>query len=474
MHLPQLVPVGDSAAELLTPRWDAVVVVSPSFRALDERPLAEAVRQIEPLDARVGKQVVAVHAPGLANSRLVLAPTGPLDGDHDDVSRFAQAAVAGVTCARDMGASRVLLLVARQPVDPSFERAVEVAVFAALHVLAVDDGATVKELGFQVPAGIEGDELARVARAIERARGLERAILQHGSSPEHVVNTVAQRLAGLPVGVEVASADAIDVQYPLLAACGGGRVLNLSYESAAASEQLLVAAAAFCAPGEGQSGGLDARVTVALACALTLLAAELKPRQVSLEVQLALGTTAPVLAPGASAITCHSGRKIWAGSAMGEMLLLADCLSLFRERAKSLALPRVISLGMSSPQVARALGRCTVVVDNGPARQSRLGSSLVALGERWGDRLELLSLRAEDHDRMQQAGGALRFDSDRTPTADAAWLRLASGLDRHGRGTRRPLAYTHLDVGPSLRATSDGNMEAGALVTLAARWLIDN
>lgn len=68
---------------------DALVVISPFPTAVPLIDNFEAVyAAAKAVDAAVGSDVVVIACAAAPGSRLVLAPTGPLDRDYDDVRRY--------------------------------------------------------------------------------------------------------------------------------------------------------------------------------------------------------------------------------------------------------------------------------------------------------------------------------------------------------------------------------------------------
>src|SRR5262245_14800171 len=105
--------VKDAAAAVAARDFDAVLLVAHDPAAVALPPLHAALRALQRADQGFAAPDRATlwPAPGAAGDRLVLAPTGPLRRDHDDVRRYAEAAARGMTRARDAGARSVLLLV---------------------------------------------------------------------------------------------------------------------------------------------------------------------------------------------------------------------------------------------------------------------------------------------------------------------------------------------------------------------------
>src|SRR5262249_4897998 len=120
-------------------RFDAVVFVTAGpFTAATAKPLGELRRAVEAAAASgaslfSGKAAVScTPAPALAGGRLVIATTGSLAHDTDDVRRFAEAGAAAIKRAQRAGATSPLLLVSAPPRDARYRRAGQVTLLGAL------------------------------------------------------------------------------------------------------------------------------------------------------------------------------------------------------------------------------------------------------------------------------------------------------------------------------------------------------
>lgn len=97
-------------------------------------------------------------------------------------------------------------------------------------------------------------------------------------------------------------------------------------------------------------------------------------------------------------------------------------------------------------------------MDNGPAKKSGHSNNLHKSGDLIGDPFEISTLRLDDidyHRGKAQGDDILQsgnVPSSRTPRGHqtpAAFLLLASGLDKHGSGSEKPLKFSHLDIAGS-------------------------
>jgi len=129
----------------------------------------------------------------------------------------------------------------------------------------------------------------------------------------------------------------------------------------------------------------------------------------------------------------------------------------------------------------RTYGPYSALLDNGPAKKQKLGKNLQKVGEIWGDPFELSLLRKEDFNFIKPKNST--FDviqasvgqSHRGHQYPAAFLAVASGLNKHGLNSDHPLSYTHLDIAGSAIENNDfqyGKTTACTLVTLTARYIL--
>ena len=521
MAIPKLIEVADGAlASVDSEAWDAVVVVSPTLNLTDLSAIHGPLRAAADVDACVGKDVVVVHAKGLAGGRLVFAPTGPIHRDWDDVRRYGDAAKAGVRRARDAGAKRPLLLVPRVPVDGPFDKALEVSLLGALEGLweplearearGEQELEPVTHLGFAASAGADGARIGKAVAAVEAGRRLARDLA--GAEPERMTPSAfasfcRDAFAGSQVEVAVVDdAGEIRRSYPLLAAVARASfgverhrpcVLRLRYEGAGPIRETLLCA------GKGviyDTGGADLKVGghmagmsrdkggAAAVVGFLRALAEVVPAglRVVAEIGLVRNSVGADAYVADEILTSHAGVRVRVGNTDAEgRLVLADLLSHLREAAKGAESPRILSLATLTGHAARAVGPYTVAIENGPARKLRLAAGLSMVGDQWGDPVEVSRLRREDFDFIRprtpaddvlQCNNAPSSATDRGHQFPAAFLLRASGLEAHGADARTPLPFVHLDLGGSACEGGDwqhGRPTAAMVTGLAARWAID-
>lgn len=520
MAIPRLVPVPVLGAALdpSSPEFDAVVAVTDRLEALPA-PLAGPAGRAAGIDASMAERATLVCADDLPGSRLVVAPTGPLGRDHDDVRRFADAARDGVLRARDAGSRKPLLVICRPPGDEDYARAVEVSVLGALAALwepleareslGETKAEPVAKLGVAVHEGADPTVAARIAAALEEGRRLARDM--GGTQPERMTPSAmaalcVEQLTPAGVTVEVVSdPEVLSRDYPLLMAVARAsmaverhhpRVIRLEWSGPGEIEETLLFA------GKGLSydtGGSDLKVSghqagmsrdkggAAAVAGLFLTAARLKPKGLRLVAEI--GAVRNSIGPDAfvtdEILVSHGGKRVRVGNTDAEgRLVLADLLSHLRVRALGEPGPRLFTLATLTGHAGRATGCYSIALDNGPARAIGIADSLEREGDLWGDPFTVSRLRREDFEFVRprsKADDLLSCNNEpssmtaRGHQFPMAFLVLAAGLERHGRDGARPLAFTHLDIGGSATEKTDwqhGRPTAAPVVALAARFVL--
>jgi leucyl aminopeptidase len=510
MATPSILTVTSADALLADARFDALVLVTDGTPS-GSPTVDQAIDQARAIDARVGRDVLllAAQVPG---GRLVVAPTGPLTRDFDDVRRFADAARAGVQRARDAGAVAPALWVLGRG---TFAHAEEVAVLGALAWLwepleareAHGEAAVepVQRLGIVSP---KAPAYAPIVEALEAGKRLARDLT--GTEPERMrpeafAAMCIDAFMDSPVRVDVLEDfDTLAYQYPLLMAVARAslaverhrpRVVQLEY----VGEGPIVHSVFLAGKGlTYDTGGSDLKVGGIMAgmsrdkggagavAGIFKVLALLRPKGVRVVGELGVlrNSTGPDAYVTDEIITSHAGVRVRVGNTDAEgRLVLADLLSHLRSYALDAPQPRVLSLATLTGHVGRAMGAYSALLENGAARAEKLGDALDALGEAWGDPFERSRLRREDYDFIKPRSRADDVISANTLPSSVtarghqyptAFLTVASGLAQHGGDSPRPLPFAHIDLGGS--ATEGGDWQHGrptaASMTAVALWVL--
>lgn len=500
----RLVPV-DRPANAVTGAggFDAVVFVRGEIDGEVPAPLTALLGALRAADAKADAQVGMIPAPGLAGGRLIVAPTGPLRRDHDDVRRFADAARAGLRRARDAGARSPLLWIGPAPDDARYRRSVEVAIAGALgglweplearEALGAEVCEPVAQIGC-VAAGKPVDA-AMLRRVAEVESGLRLARDLCGTEPERMApprfaEFCVEAFAGSGVEVEVVEdRDVLERNYPLVTAVARAslgverhrpRIVRLEYAGSGPIESTLLFAGKGLTYDTGgadlKAGGVMAGMSrdkggAAAVAGFMLTLSRLKVPGVRVIAELgavrnSIGADSYV---SDEIIRSHAGTRVRIGNTDAEgRLVLADLLSHLRERALRESDPRLFSVATLTGHSMRAAGLYSIALDNGPARALGVAQSLSDAGDLLGDPFEVSRLRREDWDFVaprSRADDVLSCNSapstatNRGHQFPMAFLALAAGLSQHGADGARPLPFTHIDIGGS--ACEGGDWQHG-------------
>ncbi|RKP00847.1 hypothetical protein CXG81DRAFT_5608, partial [Caulochytrium protostelioides] len=360
-----------------------------------------------------------------------------------------------------------------------------------------------KEIGVAMPSGAPEAAFASTLRfvdAVERGRALARDV--GGSDPErmspqrcatHIREALAQ-VADCPVSYEALTDQAtLEQEYPLLTAVTRASdsvprhapvVVTMRYASpdpSAVKENLFLV-------GKGvtyDTGGLDVKtggamrgmsrdkLGAAAVAGLMLTTALLRPTRVNIVahccfVRNSCGANGYV---DDEVLVSRAGVRVLVGCTDAEgRMIMADALHHAKQEA--LALPataapaKLFTVATLTGHVIRAYGPYMGLVPNGVAREDGTAARLDAAAHVWGDPAERSSLRREDYaliaapaDRTADVLQANTQPSTLTPRGHqypAAFLAVASGLDRHGLDSAQPLAYVHMDIAGSAECSHPG------------------
>lgn len=476
--------------------YDCVLLVGHDLATVRLPPVQGALKSAKALDAGFAGRTALWPAASAAGGRLVMAPTGPIARDYDDVRRYGEAASRGVRLARDAGSKKILLVVqAPRQGNDRYEHAAVVAALGAraglwqpLEAREARGAAKVepvKVIGVTVVEEKEPfDRMdARWVTAVDD--GLRLAKDLAGTEPERMAPPkfaayVQEAFRGTGVKVSVVKAPAqLNESYPLLMAVARASmpvrrhqpcVIRLEYTPPGRANETFLFA------GKGltyDTGGADIKAGGHMAgmsrdkgggaavAGLLLTAAKLQLEGVKLIAELGVVRNSA----GADAyvadeiLTSHAGVRVRVGNTDAEgRMVLADLLSHLRIRAQKEIQPHLLSVATLTGHAGRAVGPYSIALDNGPARSARVAERLGNVGDDWGDPFEISRLRREDYDFVRPrtlADDVLQCNnlpSSATPRGHqfpAAFLAIASGLNQHEGDSAKPIPFTHVDIGGS-------------------------
>ncbi len=520
MAYPVAVNITDIQSAMNSDQWDALIIVAPDFELLDPQPAKESqlndfIQQTASIDGRIGNAPVLLVTELVPGKRLILSPTGDVNGDYADARNFGDAANAAILMAAAAGATHPLLWVKGAPQNELYTFAAEVAYLGTTQALwqplearefhteeAIE---TVKTIGLYAGAG-EIDE--QWLDALESGCRVARDLC--GTEPERMAppkfaEYCQQTFEGSAVNVTVLDDMKMMVEeYPMLMAVARAsvtvkrhqpRVIRLEYCGKGKTEKTLLLA------GKGlvyDTGGADLKVGghmagmsrdkgggAAVAGFMAVLA-KLQPAGIKVIAEIgavrnSIGSDAFV--PD-EIITSHHGVRVRIGNTDAEgRLVLGDLLSHLRIDAIDSVKPELFSIATLTGHAARAVGPYTALVENAPARANGLSQKMVVHGDAWGDPCEISRSRREDWSFIQprtkaddvlscnNAGSAVTARGHQFPMA---FLAISSGLDKHGCDSNLPLPFVHIDIAGSGVEGGDwqhGKPTAASVVMLAATYL---
>ncbi|MBN3317502.1 YH24 aminopeptidase, partial [Atractosteus spatula] len=477
-------------------RFDGIILVADSVDKLPEklRCLQEPLQDYKSVDRGLCEEVVVLKVPGLPGNRLVFACTGPVNRDYDDVRRFSDAAVSGVKRAVKAGVQRPLLVC---PPHSSYAKSPLVAVLGALHALYVplelreaavmEKDHKVETLGVWVPEETQGKWITHLATALESGRVVCRDI--GGSDPERMAAPrVAQYVQDLFKGTEVkvsviSHVGELQKEYPCLAAVnrcangkGPGRVIKLEYCGEGPIENTLLLV--------GKVRPRTHSVHPPLCLAVPSVLAKLKPKHLKV-----LGAMAMVRnSVGADCyvsdelIVSRAGQRIRVGNTDAEgRMVMADLLCEMKEKALSEVAPQIFTIATLTGHAIRAMGsNYSIIMDNGEARKAGNAHQWQQAGEVLGDVFEVSMIRRDDfefhrgkseYEDLLQSNNLPSTLTPRGHQTPAAFLIMASGLDKHGVDSEQPLRYSHIDIAGS-SGPFPGIPTGAPILAMATRYVL--
>lgn len=413
----------------------------------------------------------------------------PLDlDDYSDVREYFRCAKKGIERAVKAGFTRPAIVL---PSAPKFKNGALSTLLGALAGLyvpiqyreAVPTSANrIKQLLVASTVDTNLNQIIETAVALETGLFVSRDI--GGGDPErmappNVAKYVEQAFTRGIIKVEVISdQDKIEREFPLFGAVNRaarvvprheGRIIFLEYVPPKPSRKTLMLV------GKGvtyDTGGADIKAGGIMAgmsrdkCGAAALAGFMKyvelkkPEDVHVVVALCMvrNSVGEECYVADEIITSRAGSRVRVGNTDAEgRMAMADCLSLMKERAvkEKLADPFLYTVATLTGHAVLAVGDYTAVMDNKVAENSGHGFNFCKAGDLLGDPAEVSPLRREDFafHRAKAYGEDLlqcnNLPSSRTPRGHqtpAAFLIMASGLDKHDVSSSKPLKYTHLDI----------------------------
>jgi len=491
-----LIQVVTSEAEI-TSKHDAIVIVGEKhelglFYPGFIQPYLTSIKQLKDVDQCDGMCVCSYDGGIL----VIWSPTGKLNRDYDDARRYKDAAIEGVKRALKGGKKKPLLVVSSSHEQyPDYKDALLVSILGALEAIYVpieirealpDKSTKVSVLGIasnEIDSQEKGEKLVSTALGIEFGRIIARDI--GGSDPERMAPCKVEEYlreifndTSIVMDV-VAGHEAFRKDYPLFAAvdrCANevprhrGRLIYLEYSGEEVTDTYMFV-------GKGvtyDTGGCDVKAGGHMAgmhrdkCGAATVAGifgileKLKPKGVKVVGRLAMVRNS-VGAEGYVAdeiITSAAGVRVRIGNTDAEgRMAMTDPLCHTKEQALREINPHLFTVATLTGHAVVALGEpYTGVMDNGPARREKFAQHLQDVGHPLSEPFEVSTIRREDYafcegrneyEDVLQCNNEPSSATERGHQFPAAFMICASGMDKHGLDSEKPLKYTHIDIAGS-------------------------
>ncbi|CAF0934719.1 unnamed protein product [Rotaria sp. Silwood1] len=478
--------------------YDALIIVATELDQIKEyvhNSVTKDLQKFSQLNKKFNKELTLMINDNVPGKRLIYTPTGKIHRDYDDVRRFTDAASAGMKKALSLGAKAPLIASFG---SKQYQQAHLVSLLSALDTTYVplqvredkpEKKNKVERLGvFIGQPSLDNnynEKLINYARAIEMGRVVARDI--GGADPERMapprvaeyVQDLFNKSSDVKINI-IKDKNEFENNFPLFAAVNRaannidrhqGRLIFLEYQGQGEIDSTLLLV------GKGityDTGGLDIKTGGAMTsmsydkCGAANVAgffkilSELKPKQFKAigVMAVARNNCGEESYATDEILKSRAGVRIRIGNTDAEgRLVIADPLCYLKELALKEINPQLFTMATLTGHVVRSYGdNYTAVMDNGPARANRTAQKLQTLGEEIGDPFEISTIRREDFDFINdksevtdllQCNRRPSNATDRGHQYPAAFLARASGLDKHGCDSEKPLNYTHLDIAGS-------------------------
>lgn len=415
----------------------------------------------------------------------------PLDvDDYSDVREYFRSAKKGVERAFKAGYSNPALVLPATPKFKNGELSSLLGAMAALYVpiqFREDVPAKASRVHQLLVSSTQPNlnKLVTTAIALESGLFISRDI--GGADPErmsppNVAKYVEKAFAGGSIKMEIISDQSkLEHDFPLFGAVNRaarvvprhhGRIIFLEYVPPKPSRKTLMLV------GKGvtyDTGGADIKAGGIMAgmsrdkCGAAALAGFMKyvemkkPEDVHVVVALCMvrNSVGEECYVADEIIPSRAGVRVRVGNTDAEgRMAMADCLCLMKERVvkENLTDPHLYTVATLTGHAVIAVGDYTAVMDNKVAENAGHGLNFCKAGDLMGDPAEISPLRREDFafHRAKAYGEDLlqsnNLPSSRTPRGHqtpAAFLIMASGLDKHDLTSTKPIKFTHLDIAGS-------------------------
>jgi len=511
MAYPKAVLAQPVSASLDCASHDALIIISDDFSHLPNTPLRDAILNQAQVDSRIGNQVTLLV---IAGKRVVLAPTGPLNRDYDDVRRYFDAAKLAINEAKASGSVNPAIYLPALNTDSRYQHALEVAYLGACQALwqpleAREFHGHGIEPITQIGLIDANEQTIKAVNALAAGQYAARDLC--GTEPERMApprfaDYCSELFNNSAVSVDVIDdLAAIDKHYPMLSTVARAsyaverhhpRVVKLEYVPEGEVTRTLMFV------GKGlvyDTGGADLKVGgymagmsrdkggAASVAGFMKAVADYQPKGVKVIAFLAVvrnSIGSDCFVPD-EIITSREGVRVRIGNTDAEgRLAMGDLLSEMKDLAVNEINPTLFTVATLTGHAARAMGPYGAYVENGPARSANISRQLADCGDLWADGAEVSRSRREDYDFIKprtladdvlSSNNAASAVTARGHQFPMAFLAVVGGLDKHGNESTLPLPYVHMDIAGSGVEGGDwqhGKPTAASVSSLFARYCL--
>ena len=511
MAYPKAVLAQPVSASLDCASHDALIIISDDFSHIPNTPLRDAILNQAQVDSRIGNQVTLLV---VAGKRVVIAPTGPLNRDYDDVRRYFDAAKLAINEAKASGSVNPAIYLPALNTDSRYQHALEVAYLGACQALwqpleAREFHGHGIEPITQIGLIDANEQTIKAVNALAAGQYAARDLC--GTEPERMApprfaDYCSELFNNSAVSVDVIDdLAAIDKHYPMLSTVAHAsyaverhhpRVVKLEYVPEGEVTRTLMFV------GKGlvyDTGGADLKVGgymagmsrdkggAASVAGFMKAVADYQPKGVKVIAFLAVvrnSIGSDCFVPD-EIITSREGVRVRIGNTDAEgRLAMGDLLSEMKDLAVNEINPTLFTVATLTGHAARAMGPYGAYVENGPARSANISRQLADCGDLWADGAEVSRSRREDYDFIKprtladdvlSSNNAASAVTARGHQFPMAFLAVVGGLDKHGNESTLPLPYVHMDIAGSGVEGGDwqhGKPTAASVSSLFARYCL--
>ena len=511
MAYPKAVLAQPVSASLDCASYDALIIISDDFSHIPNTPLRDAILNQAQVDSRIGNQVTLLV---IAGKRVVLAPTGPLNRDYDDVRRYFDAAKLAINEAKASGSVNPAIYLPALNTDSRYQHALEVAYLGACQALwqpleAREFHGHGIEPITQIGLIDANEQTIKAVNALAAGQYAARDLC--GTEPERMApprfaDYCSELFNNSAVSVDVIDdLAAIDKHYPMLSTVARAsyaverhhpRVVKLEYVPEGEVTRTLMFV------GKGlvyDTGGADLKVGgymagmsrdkggAASVAGFMKAVADYQPKGVKVIAFLAVvrnSIGSDCFVPD-EIITSREGVRVRIGNTDAEgRLAMGDLLSEMKDLAVNEINPTLFTVATLTGHAARAMGPYGAYVENGPARSANISRQLADCGDLWADGAEVSRSRREDYDFIKprtladdvlSSNNAASAVTARGHQFPMAFLAVVGGVDKHGNESTLPLPYVHMDIAGSGVEGGDwqhGKPTAASVSSLFARYCL--